>query len=61
MCVGKDISGYPLYGVVTENRAVGIGEGDFHSYHFRKIRYTMWKKGVNRRVKATIRSWASSA
>lgn len=61
MCVEKDISGYPPHGVVTGNRAVGIGEGDFHSYNFRKIRYKMWKKGVEWKVKATIRSWASSA
>jgi SAM-dependent methyltransferase len=59
--VEKDLSGYPLYSVVTGKRAVEVGERDFRSYHFRKIRYKMWKKGVKRKVKATMRSWASSA
>ncbi len=59
--VEKNLSGYPLYSVVTGKRVIEIEEKDFRSYHFRKIRYNRWKKETKKKVKATMRSWVSSA
>ena len=59
--VEKNLSGYPLYSVVTGKRVIEIEEKDFRSYHFRKIRYKRWKKETKKKVKATMRSWVSSA
>ncbi|HZD54754.1 MAG TPA: methyltransferase domain-containing protein [Candidatus Aquicultoraceae bacterium] len=59
--VEKDLSGYPLYSVVTGRSAVEIGERDFRSCHFRKIRYKIRKKEIKKTMKTRLRSWFSSS
>lgn len=59
--VEKDLSGYLLYSMVTGKRVAEIEEGDSRSYHFRKLRYKLWKKRVKKKVKTTMRSWVASA
>ena len=58
--VEKDLSGFPLYSVVTGKRTIEIGEADFRSLHFLRVRYRIRKKELKKKFKAAIRSWFSS-